>query len=99
MSISNKYSVTTSGWEGKEPASAGFLLAAIWASYVQNKINKSYQLDTTMKINEIAINENKYDTILGTGKVAGKGLPRVQRLPGETTKDAITRTRAELGGS
>ena len=42
------------GWEGKEPASAGFLLAAVLVSYVQYKINKSYQLDTTMKINEIA---------------------------------------------
>ena len=42
------------GWEGKEPASAGFLLAVVLASYATDKINKSYQLDTTMKINEIA---------------------------------------------
>jgi len=42
------------GWEGKEPASAGFLLAVVWVCYAQDKINKSYQLDTTMKINEIA---------------------------------------------
>jgi hypothetical protein len=31
----------TQGWEGKEPASAGFLLAVILVSYVQDKINKS----------------------------------------------------------
>jgi len=42
------------GWEGKEPASAGFLLAVVLVCYAQDKINKSYQLDTTMKINEIA---------------------------------------------
>ena len=42
------------GWEGKEPASAGSLLAVILVCYPQDKINKSYQLDTTMKINEIA---------------------------------------------
>ena len=42
------------GWEGKEPASAGFLLAVVLVCYPQDKINKSYKLDTTMKINEIA---------------------------------------------
>jgi hypothetical protein len=42
------------GWEGKKPALAGFLLAVVLVCYTQDKINKSYQLDTTMKINEIA---------------------------------------------
>jgi hypothetical protein len=30
------------------------LLAVVWVCYAQDKINKSYQLDTAMKINEIA---------------------------------------------
>jgi hypothetical protein len=30
------------------------LLAVVWVCYAQDKINKSYKLDTTMKINEIA---------------------------------------------
>lgn len=38
----------------QKPASAGFLLAVVLVSYVIDKINKSYQLDPTMKINEIA---------------------------------------------
>jgi len=48
-----------------------------------------------MKINEIAINENKYDLI---GKTAGKVLPRIERLPGETMIDAIKRATSEIGG-
>lgn len=44
-----------------------------------------------MKINEISINENKYDFIR-------KALPRVERLPGETVVDAIKRATSEIGG-
>lgn len=47
-----------------------------------------------MKINEIAINEN----FLTKAAQAGKALPRIERLPGETMKDAIKRAMSELGG-
>jgi hypothetical protein len=48
-----------------------------------------------MKINEIALNENVWTD---AAKLAGKALPRIERLPGETMKDAITRAKSELGG-
>ena len=48
-----------------------------------------------MKINEIAINES---LATRAAKLVGKALPRVERLPGETMKDAIKRTQAELSG-
>lgn len=83
------------GWEGKKPASAGFLLAAVLASYAIDTINKSYQLGNTMKINEIALNENVWTD---AAKLAGKTLPRIERLPGETMIDAIKRAKSELGG-
>jgi len=48
-----------------------------------------------MKINEIAIKEN----LLTKGpQFVGKALPRIERLPGETMKDAISRAKSELGG-
>ena len=48
-----------------------------------------------MKINEIALNENLRTD---AAKLAGKALPRIERLPGETMKDAINRVKSELGG-
>ena len=48
-----------------------------------------------MKINEIALNENVWTD---AAKLAGKALPRIERLPGETMKDAINRVKSELGG-
>ena len=48
-----------------------------------------------MKINEIALNENVWTD---AAKLAGKALPRIERLPGETMIDAIKRTTSKLGG-
>ena len=48
-----------------------------------------------MKINEIALNENVWTD---AAKLAGKALPRIERLPGETMIDAIKRTTSALGG-
>jgi len=48
-----------------------------------------------MKINEIALNENVWTNL---APLASRALPRIERLPGETMKDAIKRATSELGG-